>query len=235
MKILECENVCINYDDVRAVDNVSFTVEDGDFVCILGENGSGKSTLVKGILGLEKIQKGTIKYLNGIKPNELGYLPQTTIVQKNFPASIYEVVLSGCLNSKKIIPFYSKKDKQKALEMMKKFEIDNIKNKSYQELSGGQQQRVLLARALCASRKLLILDEPISGLDPVITKKMYQKIKDINKQGMTIIMVSHDINYAIKNASKIIHIKNKLLFEGTPKEYEKSEIGKLFLGGCHHG
>ena len=118
---------------------------------------------------------------------------------------------------------------------MKKFEIDNIKNKSYQELSGGQQQRVLLARALCASRKLLILDEPISGLDPVITKKMYQKIKDINKQGMTIIMVSHDINYAIKNASKIIHIKNKLLFEGTPKEYEKSEIGKLFLGGCHHG
>lgn len=234
MKILECENVCIDYEDNRAVDHISFSVEEGDFVCILGENGSGKSTLVKGILGLEKITEGKISYLNGMKENEIGYLPQTTMVQKNFPASIYEVVLSGCLNNKGLNPFYSKADKKKANEMMEKVGIKEIKSKSYQELSGGQQQRVLLARALCASKKMLILDEPITGLDPVITRTMYEMIKKINKQGMTIIMVSHDINFAIKNASKIIHIKNKVLFKGTSQEYEKSEIGKLFLGGCNH-
>lgn len=234
MKILECENVCIDYDENRAVDHISFSVEEGDFVCILGENGSGKTTLVKGILGLERIAEGKISYLNGMKADEIGYLPQTTMVQKNFPASIYEVVLSGCLNHKGMNPFYSKADKEKAIEMMEKVGIKEIKSKSYQELSGGQQQRVLLARALCASKKMLILDEPISGLDPVITRAMYKLIKEINKQGMTVIMVSHDINFAIQNASKIVHVKNKLLFQGTAKEYEKSEIGKLFLGGCNH-
>lgn len=234
MKILECKNVCIDYEENRAVDHISFSVEEGDLVCILGENGSGKSTLVKGILGLEKVTEGTITYFNGIKENEIGYLPQTTMVQKNFPASIYEVVLSGCLNHKGMSPFYSKEDKKKAIEMMEKVGIKELKTKSYQELSGGQQQRVLLARALCASKKMLILDEPISGLDPVITNTIYELIKKINQQGMTVIMVSHDISFAIKNADKIVHIKNKLLFEGTAKEYEKSEIGKLFLGGCNH-
>ena len=181
MKILACKNVSIYYDETKAVENVSFEVNQGDYVCILGENGSGKSTLIKGILGLEKLESGTIEYLNGINKSQIGYLPQQTIVQKNFPASVYEVVLSGCLNRRGLKPFYSKKEKELALENMKKVQIEELKDTSYKELSGGQQQRVLLARALCASKKLLILDEPITGLDPVITNKMYELIHEINK------------------------------------------------------
>ncbi len=235
MKILSCENVSIYYDDVKAIQNITFDVDEGEYVCILGENGSGKSTLIRGILGLEKLESGEIKFLNGTNKNQIGYLPQQTIVQKNFPASVFEVVLSGFLNNKGFKPFYNKKEKELAIQNMKKVEIEDLKNTSYKELSGGQQQRVLLARALCSSKKLLVLDEPITGLDPVITNKMYKLIKDLNKQGMTIIMVSHDIHFAIKNASKIIHIKNKLIFNGTAQEYEKSDIGKTFLGGCNHG
>ena len=235
MKILSCENVSIYYDDVKAIQNITFDVDEGEYVCILGENGSGKSTLIRGILGLEKLESGEIKFLNGTNKNQIGYLPQQTIVQKNFPASVFEVVLSGFLNNKGFKPFYNKKEKELAIQNMKKVEIEDLKNTSYKELSGGQQQRVLLARAICSSKKLLVLDEPITGLDPVITNKMYKLIKDLNKQGMTIIMVSHDIHFAIKNASKIIHIKNKLIFNGTAQEYEKSDIGKTFLGGCNHG
>ena len=162
MKQLECKNVFVNYDSNVAVENVSFSIEDGDYLCIVGENGSGKSTLIKTILGLEKIKSGEILFLNGLNKNEVGYLPQQTIVQKNFPASVYEVVLSGTLNSMGLKPFYSKKERELADENIEKLGLKEIKNKSYKELSGGQQQRVLLARALCATKKIIILDEPIT-------------------------------------------------------------------------
>lgn len=162
MKQLECKNVFVNYDSNVAVENVSFSIEEGDYLCIVGENGSGKSTLIKTILGLEKIKSGEILFLNGLNRNEVGYLPQQTIVQKNFPASVYEVVLSGTLNSMGLKPFYSKKEKELADENIEKLGLKEIKNKSYKELSGGQQQRVLLARALCATKKIIILDEPIT-------------------------------------------------------------------------
>lgn len=231
MKILEGKNVCIRYENTKAVDNVSFEIEEGDYVSILGENGSGKSTLIKGILGLEKLYSGEISYLGGLKKEEIGYLPQQTIVQKDFPASVWEVVLSGCISKSKMRPFYSKKEKKLAKEKIEKMGITNIMNNSYKELSGGQQQRVLLARALCSTTKLLILDEPIAGLDPMITNEMYEIINKINKQGVTIIMVSHDIQFTIRHSNKIIHMKNKLLFSGATNEYLNSDIGKLFVGG----
>lgn len=162
MKQLECKNVFVNYDSNVAVENVSFSIENGDYLCIVGENGSGKSTLIKAILGLEKIKSGEILFLSGLNKNEVGYLPQQTIVQKNFPASVYEVVLSGTLNSVGLKPFYSKKERELADENIEKLGLKEIKNKSYKELSGGQQQRVLLARALCATKKIIILDEPIT-------------------------------------------------------------------------
>lgn len=234
MKLLKCKNITIAYENSIAVKNVTFSVEQGDYLCILGENGSGKSSLIKGILGIEKLKSGEVILADNMKKQDIGYLPQQTIIQKDFPASVYEVVLSGCLNHKKGYPFYTKEQKQIAQENMKKLNIDSIKNESYRELSGGQQQRVLLARALCATRRMLILDEPISGLDPKVTKQMYRVIKEVNTQGITIIMVSHDVQFAIQHANKIIHMTNKLEFFGTTEEYKKSKIGQTFLGGGRH-
>lgn len=231
MKQLECKNVYINYDTNNAVKNVSFSIDEGDYLCIVGENGSGKSSLIKAILGLEKIKSGEILFLNGIKKSEIGYLPQQTIVQKNFPASVYEVVLSGTLNNRGIKPFYSKKEKELANQNIEKLGIKDIKNKSYKELSGGQQQRVLLARALCSTKKIIVLDEPITGLDINITKEMYSIIRKINEEGTTIIMVSHDINFAINNANKILHLQTECKFFGTVNDYINSNIYKNFIGG----
>lgn len=231
MKQLECKNVYINYDANNALKNVSFSIDEGDYLCIVGENGSGKSTLIKAILGLEKIKSGEISFLNGLKKNEIGYLPQQTIVQKNFPASVYEVVLSGTLNNRGIKPFYSKKEKELANQNIEKLGIKDIKNKSYKELSGGQQQRVLLARALCSTKKIIVLDEPITGLDINITKEMYSTIRKINEEGTTIIMVSHDINFAINNANKILHLQTECKFFGTVNDYINSNIYKNFIGG----
>lgn len=231
MKQLECKNVYINYDANNAVKNVSFSIDEGDYLCIVGENGSGKSTLIKAILGLEKIKSGEISFLNGLKKNEIGYLPQQTIVQKNFPASVYEVVLSGTLNNRGIKPFYSKQEKELANQNIEKLGIKDIKNKSYKELSGGQQQRVLLARALCSTKKIIVLDEPITGLDINITKELYSTIRKINEEGTTIIMVSHDINFAINNANKILHLQTECKFFGTVNDYINSNIYKNFIGG----
>ena len=231
MKQLECRNVCVNYENTEAVKNVSFSVEEGDYICIVGENGSGKSTLLKAILGLEPIKFGEVIFSENVSKKDIGYLPQQSIIQKDFPASIWEVVLSGCLNNKGIHPFYSPKEKQKAEENIKKLGLNDIKYKSYQELSGGQRQRVLLARALCATKKILLLDEPIAELDPKVTKEMYKIIKKINQDGITIIMVSHDIRFALKNANKILHVRTKKEFFGTTEDYIKSDIGKTFIGG----
>ncbi|MCQ2979527.1 MAG: ABC transporter ATP-binding protein [Clostridia bacterium] len=234
MSLLLCKELSMAYDNNKALCDISFDVEQGDYLCIVGENGSGKSTLLKGILGLMSPLKGEIIF-DGIKPNEIGYLPQQNNVQRDFPASCYEVVLSGCLSKKGIIPFYTKQDKDRANENMQKLNISSLKNRSFKELSGGQQQRVLLARALCATDKLLIVDEPTTGLDPLMTSEFYKIIHKLNKlYGITIIMTSHDINTLTKYATKILHLKNNVLFYGSYDEYKDTEIGKTFLGGISH-
>lgn len=230
MELIRCENVCINYDRTPAVKNVSFSVESGDYLCIVGENGSGKSTLMKGLLGLMKVTEGEIKY-TGINKNQIGYLPQQTDIQRDFPASVWEVVLSGCLNRLGKRPFYSGKEKQIARDNMEMLKISGISKRSYMELSGGQQQRVLLARALCAGSTMIILDEPVTGLDPVVTVEMYSIIEDINKnRGVTVIMVSHDIVSAVRYGSKILHMGTELKFFGTSGDYMQTEIYKKMTG-----
>ena len=227
--LISLKNVSVTYDRQIAVDNVNFEVRSGEYLCIVGENGSGKSTLMKGLLGLIKISSGSIDF-QGISQSELGYLPQQTVVQKDFPASVLEVVKSGCLNQTGFRPFYSKKDKEKVKKNMELLGITDIAKKSYRDLSGGQQQRVLLARALCAASKVLILDEPVTGLDPVVTSEMYEIIKKLNVSGITIIMISHDIPSAVKYGTQILHMGTKLEFFGTVEEYLNTDIYKKMTG-----
>lgn len=231
MDLISCKDLSIGYGGNLAVKEATFNVSEGDYLCILGENGSGKSTLINGLLGLISKKSGEIN-LNGIHKNEIGYLPQQTQVQKDFPASVFEVVLSGCLNSRGLRPFYSKKEKQRAMDNIKLFKIDSILKKSYRDLSGGQQQRVLLARALCATRKLLILDEPVTGLDPTAINEFYSIVKDLNNStGITIIVVSHDISNAIKYSNKVLHMDSSIKFFGDTKDYVKTNIYKKIVGG----
>lgn len=228
--ILSCRDVTITYDSKIAVDHVSFEVNEGDYVCIVGENGSGKSTLLKSILGLVPLKSGSVSFGPEVHHKRLGYLPQQTNIQKDFPASVYEVVLSGCLNRRGLKPFYSKADKEQAMQHMVRLGIGDFKKRSFSALSGGQQQRVLLARALCATDKLLLLDEPVTGLDPLVTEELYQLIEQLNKElGVTIIMVSHDISSATRYADKILHMKQSLLFYGDTASYVNTELGKRFL------
>lgn len=224
MALLNVSGVSLGYEGHPIVSNLDFRVEKGDYLCIVGENGSGKSTLMKTILGQKHVINGKIEFSDGLKQNEIGYLPQQTEVQKDFPASVKEIVLSGCINSCGFRPFYSKSQKALAEENMKKLGIDDIAKKCYRELSGGQQQRVLLARALCATKKLLVLDEPVAGLDPLVTQNLYQLISEINRDGITVIMVSHDIHAAAEYASHILHISHEPLFFGTKEDYLKSDL-----------
>lgn len=227
-----CKNLAFRYEGNTVLSDINFQVEHGNYLCIVGENGAGKSTLIKGILGLKNPSMGSIVMGDGLKANQIGYLPQQTVVQKDFPASVFEVVLSGRLNSLGIFPFYKKADKKEALEQLKLLGMDQQKNKCYRELSGGQQQRVLLARALCASKEILIVDEPVSGLDPIMTGELYRLIQQINREEKrTIIMVTHDIQGVIPFASHILHLSNTQLFFGTKSDYVDSELGKYFLGG----
>ena len=208
MSLIKIENLTLSYEGRRVIENLSFRVNKGDYLCIIGENGSGKTSVIKAILGLITPEMGNIIYENNLKKNEIGYLPQQTEIQKNFPASVYEVVLSGCQKSLKKFPFYNKNSKRIALNNIEKLKLNSIKDKCYNELSGGQQQRVLLARALCATDKIIILDEPVSGLDPVITNDLYNIIYEMNrKEKITVIMISHDINSVSKYATKILHIR----------------------------
>lgn len=234
MALINVSGVSLGYEGKAIVTNLDFSVNKGDYLCIVGENGSGKSTLMKTLLGQKSVISGKIEFGEGLKQSEIGYLPQQTEVQKDFPASVKEIVYSGCLNGCGIRPFYSKAQKKRAAEIMEKLHIADLADKCYRELSGGQQQRVLLARALCATKKLLILDEPVAGLDPVVTKNLYRLITDINKEGITVIMVSHDIHAAIEFASHILHIGNKPLFFGTKDDYKNSDGCHCFIcdGGC---
>lgn len=223
-----CQNLSVGYDSKVILKNLSFEVNKGDYLCIVGENGSGKTTLIKSILGLIPTISGKLETGEGLKSNEIGYLPQQTIVQRDFPASVKEIVISGCQGRMGLRPFYSKSDRLLAEKNMKKMDITDLSKRCYRELSGGQQQRVLLARALCATQKLLLLDEPVSGLDPRVTAEMYQTIKSLNDEGISIIMISHDVDAAVKYASHILHIGNTV-FYGTTDEYVNSHIGHIFL------
>lgn len=230
MPLLECRNVSLSYEKKIVINDLSFSINKGDYCCIAGENGTGKSTLIKAILSLKELDEGSILFGDGIKRNEIGYLPQQTVVQKDFPASVYEIILSGCLNKKGFLPFYTKEDKKRAAENMQKLGIAHLKKESYRDLSGGQQQRVLLARALCSCEKLLLLDEPVAGLDPLVTQELYELIMNLNKSGITIIMVTHDLQAAAMYATHILQLGNGEYYFGTKKEYIHSEIGRRFLG-----
>lgn len=228
--LLECSNVTLGYEGSIVTEGINFSVNEGDYLYILGENGSGKSTLIKALLNLKSQMSGEIKTSGGLGRNEIGYLPQQTVVQRDFPASVKEIVRSGCVTRSGIRPFFSSSEKKLAADIMNRLDIQNLASRCYRELSGGQQQRVLLARALCAARKLLLLDEPVTGLDPKASNEMYELIADLNKNdGITIIMVSHDINAAVKYASHILHIGSTQLFFGKKKDYLKSKVGRSFI------
>ena len=231
MALITFQDAAFGYEGKVVCENISFEINAGDYLCIVGENGSGKSTLIKGLLGLKKPYAGKVFIGDGLKETEIGYLPQQTQVQKDFPASVYEVVLSGCLNSMGFKPFYTKSDKQLAQKNMEKLDVESLKKYCYRELSGGQQQRVLLARALCATKKLLLLDEPVTGLDPIAANSFYKLISQLNNEGITIIMVSHDIHHAVSQARLILHMDKSPLFFGETKDYIRSNIGKIFAGG----
>lgn len=232
MAIIKCEGLGFSYDGKTVLEGVSFSVNAGDYLCVVGENGSGKSTLIKGLLGLKQPDAGEMIFSDGLRSTEIGYLPQQTQVQKDFPASVYEVVLSGCLNSLGRRLLYSKQDKDRAQENMERMGIEDIAGESYQALSGGQQQRVLLARALCATKRLLLLDEPVTGLDPIATGEMYNLIKLVNLcDNISVIMVSHDIHEAVRYATHILHLGHRQIFFGTAAQYRESDAARRFLGG----
>ena len=219
MALIKCENLSLGYEGRAIIENLNFEVNSGDYLCIVGENGSGKSTLIKTLLGLQSPLAGSITTGDGLLRNEIGYLPQQTVVQRDFPASVREVVLSGCQGHLGLRPFYSKEDKALAAQNMEKMGITALSGRCYRELSGGQQQRVLLARALCATRRVLLLDEPVSGLDPKVTAEMYNLIYTLNKdENITVITVSHDIAAAVRDANRILHIGKEIFF-GTKEEY----------------
>lgn len=230
--LIICDRVDFGYDNYDAVVEVTLEIDAGDYLCIVGENGSGKSTLMKGLLGLLTPSSGTLRINDELKKEGIGYLPQQTAAQRDFPATVFEVVLSGCLNRRGSRPFYSRRERELALSNMEKLGILQLKTDCYRELSGGQQQRALIARALCATRQLLILDEPITGLDPSATQEFYQIIRSLNREDhVTILMVSHDIHNIIRHANKILHLKQRVLFYGPTEAYLESKVGSGFLGG----
>lgn len=229
---ITCEHVDFGYENHDAVIDLNLEIYPGDYLCVVGENGSGKSTLMKGLLGLLKPTGGTLNVSEELRRGGIGYLPQQTAAQKDFPATVYEVVLSGTLSLRGNRPFYSRMEKKLAFSAMERLGITDLKHKCYRELSGGQQQRVLIARALCATDRLLILDEPITGLDPSAIQEFYQLIRRLNRtENITIVMVSHDIRNVITEADKILHMQQRVLFYGTASDYRSSRAGKEFLGG----
>ena len=233
MALITCRGLAFAYGAETVLSGVDFAVEAGDYLCIVGENGSGKSTLVKGLLGLKEPSAGSITLGDGLQRREIGYLPQQTELQRDFPASVFEVVLSGRLNSLGRRCFYSKADRAEAARNLERMGMSEFANRCYQELSGGQQQRVLLARALCATKKLLLLDEPVAGLDPVATAEMYNLLKLINLcDGVTVVMVSHDVSAALRYATRILHLGHEQLFFGGVADYEKSGALRRLRGGA---
>ena len=229
MALITCQDASFAYEGRAAVSGLNFSVCGGDYLCVVGENGSGKSTLLRGLLGLMPPSGGSVLRGDGLERNETGYMPQQTAVQRDFPAGVYEVVLSGRLASRGLRPFYSRADKDAAEENLRRLNIYPLRDRCYRELSGGQQRRALLARALCAAKKLLVLDEPAAGLDPAATQELYQLIKSLNSEtGMTVVMVSHDMRCALKYANRVLHLNKAQAFFGTTADYLKSPVGQSF-------
>ena len=219
-----CRNLAIGYDGKAIVQNMNFSVNTGEYLCVIGENGAGKSTFMKTLLGLQPPIQGEILFGDNLKQNEIGYLPQQTEVQKDFPASVREIVLSGCQNQLGLRPFYNRKEKSYAEAILNKLQITDLAEQCYRELSGGQKQRVLLARALCATKKMLLLDEPVAGLDPKAAKEMYYLIQKINREeNITVIMISHDIQIAVNYASHVMKIGPNI-FYGPSEEYRRGGV-----------
>lgn len=228
MALIRSNNISLGYEGHILVENLNFGINEGDYLCIVGENGSGKSTLMRTMLGLQKPLSGAIEFGDGLKQTEIGYLPQQTVVQKDFPASVREIVISGCQGSCGLRPFYNKKEKLMAKRNIERMGLSALEDRCYREMSGGQQQRVLLARALCATDKLIVLDEPVSGLDPKVTQEMYDLIADLNKKdGITVVMVSHDVSAALHYADHILYMENDYFF-GTKEEFLESKVGRRF-------
>ncbi len=232
MNQISIKNISMAYSGKPVLEHIDFRIKEGDYLLIIGENGTGKSTLIEGLLGLKTVSEGEIIYENGFKSSDIGYLPQFKSVNNNFPASVLEVVLSGFLNSSKGV-FYKKEDKKKAKEMLQRTGIYDLRHKCFTSLSGGQKQRALLARALCAAHKMLLLDEPMASLDPLASAQIYDLIAELNREGMTIIMVSHDVSAAAKAASHVLYIKKTQLFFGTRDEYFGSHLAEEFEKGEH--
>ena len=233
MALIICKELCLGYDGQEILHNLNFSVDKGDYLCIVGENGSGKSTLMRTLLGLQQPLHGSITLGEGLTHRQIGYLPQQTVVQRDFPATVREIVLSGFQGRAGLRPFYTRTEKDEARRQMERMNITLLEKRCYRELSGGQQQRVLLARALCATERVLLLDEPVSGLDPQVTAEMYALIQKLNREGVTIIMISHDIHAAMTYASRILHIGDEIFF-GSPQEYRRSGAAKGFFGREAH-
>jgi len=234
MKLIGAENLNVFYEQTHALEDVSFEVDEGDFMCIVGENGSGKSTLVKVLLGLVKPKSGDLTMDVNLKNDDFGYLPQVQPMQKDFPASVSEVVLSGCVNKHKFRPFFNQAEKSCAIDNMEKLDILHLRRKAFRDLSGGQKQRALIARALCASNKILLLDEPTTGLDPEAKFSLYELIKKLNQAfGVTIIMITHDISDGLSAANKVLHLQKEVLFYGSLYDYQNDFLHKS-QGGVEH-
>ena len=222
MALITLKDVTIAFEGVVAVENANLSIERGDYLVIVGENGSGKSTLIRAILGLVRPQRGRVNYGDGLQKNQIGYLPQQTVQQRDFPASVEEVVMSGCINRLNGRPFFGRSQRALAEEKMRMLDIGDLRRKSYRTLSGGQQQRVLLARALCATDSILLLDEPVTGLDPDATEELYAIIRTLNREhGVAIVMVSHDLNGALKDAGKVLVMNRGVDFFGSIEAYEE--------------
>ena len=234
---INCQGLALGYHSALMRD-LSFTVHAGDYLCILGENGAGKSTLMKTILGLLAPLEGSVTFDDGVRANEIGYLPQQTQTQRDFPATVWEVALSGCQGRCGLRPFYTRAEKELARQSLTRMDMAHLSGRCYRELSGGQQQRVLLARALCAARKMLLLDEPVTGLDPTASRDLYQVIARLNKEdGMTILMISHDTSAALRYASHILYLGEQVFF-GTREEFIQANPGyrdRELKGGSLHG
>ena len=232
MALITCDHCSFAYEGRVVLDDLSLEIRQGEYLCIVGENGSGKSTLMKGLLGLLEPVRGKIVYAPGFRSTEIGYLPQRTDAQKDFPASVWEVVSSGC---RELSLFPTKAQRAQIDAQLRLMDIEPLKRRSFAALSGGQQQRALLARALCATRTMLLLDEPVAGLDPVVTREMYQIIGRLHRdQGLTVVMISHDLEAALRQGDRILHLSHGESFLGTPEQYLHSALGRRFIGGCVH-
>ena len=228
-ELIVCRDVSLGYEGQTVLSHLDLTIRDGDYLCVVGDNGSGKSTLLRGLLGLLPPQAGEILRAPELERGAVGYLPQQTRAQRDFPATVFEVALSGCLNQKGSRFFYTRAQKSQALMNLGKLGVLEWKDKCYRELSGGQQQRVLLARALCAAGRLLILDEPITGLDPAAAQDLYKTLDYLNRtEHMAIVMVTHDLAPALRSAKTVFHIGQRGTFLGTAADYLASPQGRRF-------